>query len=95
MPEEELSVLFPCPACAAPVCQRAYTINLAFGHDEDQYCLSCLASHYERDIEDLLTLGKHYVDSRECFRKAWDKQSQPQSCPLPEKCAFSICFGCN
>jgi len=89
----KVSVLFHCPACGAPVCQRAYTMNLAFGHDEEQLCLNCLAKHYEQPLEELFESGLHYVRSRECFEKAWNKLAEPHQCPLKENCAFVLCFG--
>jgi hypothetical protein len=90
----EISNLFGCPGCGAPVCQRAYAINLAVGMAEDQYCLLCLAQEFGQSPEEMLEAGYHYVSSRECFRKAWDKQaSDPDSCPRQRECVVETCFG--
>lgn len=88
-----VSIVSNCLQCSAPVCQRAFTLNLAFGHDEDQYCLCCLSKLYEQEMKDLFETGLHYVQSRECFQKAWEKQKDPSSCPLPNNCVFNRCFG--
>ncbi len=67
-------------------------MNLAFGHDEDQYCLLCLSQMYEQELTEFFETGLHYVQSRECFQKAWDKQTKPESCPLNHECCFQKCF---
>lgn len=86
------SCLFNCPKCSAPVCQRAFTMNLAFGHDEEQYCLNCLAGTYEQSLEEFFEQGLHYVNSRDCFKNAWEKLKSPNDCPLKNNCAFEKCF---
>jgi hypothetical protein len=87
-----VSVLFSCPKCGKAVCQRAFTMNLAFGHDEEQFCLNCLAAHYGQELPEFFATGLHYVNSRECFQKAWEKLQSPEECPIKEACAFGQCF---
>ncbi|MDX1917779.1 MAG: hypothetical protein SFT81_01365 [Candidatus Caenarcaniphilales bacterium] len=88
------SILFLCPRCAKPVCQRAYTMNLAFGFAEDQYCLNCLAKELDQDTETLFRTGLEYVRARTCFQEAWDKLKSPGQCPLPGggECMYQLCF---
>ena len=86
------SILFHCPKCGLAVCQRAFTMNLAFGHDEEQFCLNCLAALYEQPLNEFFETGLHYVRSRECFEKAWNKLTEKEECPCKETCAFEQCF---
>ncbi|MDJ0624747.1 MAG: hypothetical protein QNJ31_00070 [Candidatus Caenarcaniphilales bacterium] len=86
------SILFPCPKCSTPVCQRAFTMNLAFGNDEEQYCLQCLSKIYDQNLDDFFETGLHYVMSRDCFKEAWNKLKDKSECPCPDKCAFNRCF---
>ncbi len=88
-----ISIVSNCFQCGQPICQRAFTLNLVFGHDEEQYCLLCLSKHHEQTLEEIVETGLHYVFSRECFEKAWNKQTEPSSCPLPNNCIFDKCFG--
>lgn len=67
-------------------------MNLAFGHDEDQFCLNCLADQYKQPLNELFETGLHYVNNRECFEKAWQKLQDPTECPCKETCAFNLCF---
>jgi hypothetical protein len=87
-----LSIVNQCHSCGAAICQRAFTINLALGFDEEQFCINCLAAQHEQSPTDIFELGYHYVQNRDCFRKAWLKQTDPQTCPLKESCVFNICF---
>ena len=87
-----LSIVNECSECGAPICQRAFTINLALGYDEEQLCLNCLALKHEKSPTEIFELGFHYVQNRDCFRKAWLRQTNPASCPLPETCVFKTCF---
>ncbi|HEY9886474.1 MAG TPA: hypothetical protein V6C96_04360 [Vampirovibrionales bacterium] len=81
-----------CSSCGAIVCQRAFTMNLAFGNDEDPFCIKCLAINYGQEKRALFKLGLNYVMNRECFEKAWNKQKEAESCPLKDSCCFDLCF---
>ena len=83
---------FPCPTCGKNICRRAYTINLALGYSEEQYCLTCLSGKHDQDIESLYDFIYGYIQSRDCFKKEWVKMKEPSECPLPKSCVIEKCF---
>ena len=83
---------FPCPNCSQNICRRAYNVNLALGFVEDQLCLQCLAKMHNQDIESLFDFVYGYIQSRDCFKKEWEKMKTKDECPLPNTCVVNKCF---
>lgn len=79
---------YQCDLCAAPVCERMTLINLALGYEETTYCLSCLAQEEGLEAGSLMKSTKAYIQSRDCFKKPWNKTDASQ-CPLLAK---QLCF---
>ncbi len=71
---------FLCDACDAPFCERVSLMNLALGHTEDAYCLTCLAREYDRSEADMAAFCRDYVRARECFLTPWQK-IDTHACP--------------
>ena len=83
---------FPCTNCGRSICRRAYNINLALGHTEEQFCLLCLSQMHEQKIENLFDFVFGYIQSRDCFKKEWIKMKSSGECPLPNECVITKCF---
>lgn len=83
---------FPCPRCNQNICRRAYTMSLALGYAEEQYCLGCLAKMHDQDIESMFDFIYSYVQGRDCFKKEWMKMKEKIECPLPNNCVIGKCF---
>lgn len=83
---------FPCLKCKNPICRRAYNLNLALGYIEEQFCLNCLSETHNQTKEDLFDYIFDYIQSRNCFKKEWDKMTSKNECPLPDKCVIGKCF---
>lgn len=81
-----------CSECQQPLCLRKQVINLALGHVEAMFCLSCLGKGSEREPLDVLSGVKSYVLSRPCFKKEWVKYPDRSYCPQPESCLPEACF---
>jgi hypothetical protein len=82
-----------CCKTGLPVCRRMFNMNLALGYSEEFYSLKGLADLHSRDMKDVFDLAFTYVQSRECFRKEWDKMKSREECPLPNECQIEECFG--
>ena len=81
-----------CPQCNKPICRRAYTMCLALGYAEEQYCLNCLGQMHDQDIESMFDFVYGYVQGRDCFKKEWVKMKNKSECPLPNTCVIGKCF---
>lgn len=83
---------FPCPKCSQDVCRRAYTINLALGYVEEQFCLNCLSKMHNQDMDSMFDFIFGYIESRDCFKNEWIKMKAKTECPLPNSCVINKCF---
>ena len=83
---------FPCPKCGQDVCRRAYTMNLALGYADEQVCLNCLSKIHNQTMGSMFDFVYGYVQSRDCFKKEWDRMKTKNECPLPRTCVIQKCF---
>lgn len=67
-------------------------MNLALGYVEEQFCLNCLSSMHNQDIDSMFDFVYGYVQSRDCFKKEWIKMKTKSECPLPNSCVIEKCF---
>jgi hypothetical protein len=86
------SILSYCPKCSSPICQRLFTLNLSLGEEDNHLCFNCLAKLYDKNKLDFFEETFHYIQSRECFFKAWHKLKSENECPNQLDCIFERCF---
>ena len=81
-----------CSGCGAALCLRQQVLNLTVGSTDEMLCLVCLAADNETSPEELLGRLKEYVQSRECFKREWDRYEGRAFCPAPDSCYPDSCF---
>ena len=69
-----------------------FNMNLALGYTEEFYSLKTLAEKHDMSMEAMFDFSLDYIQSRECFRKEWDKMLNPSECPLANDCVIDKCF---
>jgi hypothetical protein len=72
-----------CDATGVPFCGRIHLMNLAIGNVDEEYCLSVLATTYDRSPEAMAAFCFDYVKARDCFKDPWMK-FDASGCPLIE-----------
>lgn len=88
----EHSEVETCSITGLPICRRMFNMNLALGYAEEFFSLKALAEKHDKSMEEIFEMGYDYVESRECFKKEWDKMLLKSECPLPNDCALDKCF---
>ena len=82
-----------CAGCGARLCLRKQVVNLALGHVDRMWCLSCLSLQSGQSPAEILSGLKAYIQGRDCFRKEWVRYETTDDCPDPHRCLPDICFG--
>ena len=91
MPSEHSEVEH-CSVNGLAICRRMFNMNLALGYAEEFYSLKALAEKHDMEPEEMFEFAYEYVESRECFRKEWQKMKDRSECPLEKDCAIDLCF---
>ena len=82
-----------CAGCGARLCLRKQVVNLALGHVDRMWCLTCLSLESGQSPAEILSGLKAYIQGRDCFRKEWVRYESVEYCPDRQGCLPGICFG--
>ena len=69
-----------CKESGADICKRVWIMNLALGFDEEFSSLSVLSRQFNKTEEEIYDFVLPYIESRDCFKKEWDKLDPQDSC---------------
>ncbi len=72
-----------CTCCDRRLCGHEVLFSVASGIKDSPRCLECLAEGLQRSVGELREQIASYIQSRDCYRKAWDiacdRENQPRS----------------